>query len=93
MLGAPIKAGTSFSEILFDELDAIQLSESTPEQRTPVASGPQRFTGDEIGDTLYDPDVEGDCSATNLRIGVSLPAAPTLETVEEMEDVDIAVYE
>jgi DNA-directed RNA polymerase beta' subunit len=93
MLGAPIKAGTSFSEILFDELDAIQLSESTPEQRTPVASGPQRFTGDEIGDTLYDTEVEGDCSAANLRIGVSLPVAPTLETVEEMEDVDIAVYE
>jgi DNA-directed RNA polymerase II subunit RPB1 len=93
MLGAPIKAGTSFSEILFDELDAIQLSESTPEQRTPVISGPQQFTGEELRDSLYDTEVEGDCSATNLRIPVSLPAANTLETVEEMEDVDIAVYD
>ena len=93
MLGAPIKAGTSFSEILFDEIDAIHLSESTPEQRTPVISGPQQFTGEELSDSLYDTEVEGDCSAANLRIPVSLPAANTLETVEEMEDVDIAVYE
>lgn len=93
MLGAPIKAGTSFSEILFDEIDAIHLSESTPEQRTPVISGPQQFTGEELRDGLYDTEVEGDCSAANLRIPVSLPAANTLETVEEMEDVDIAVYE
>jgi DNA-directed RNA polymerase II subunit RPB1 len=93
MLGAPIKAGTSFSEILFDEIEAIQLSESTPEQRTPVISGPQQFTGEELRDGLYDTEAEGDCSAMNLRIPVSLPAANTLETVEEMEDVDIAVYE
>jgi len=93
MLGAPIKAGTSFSEILFDEIAAIQLSETTPEQRTPVASGPQRFTGEELNDSLYNTEIEGDCSATNLRIPVSLPATNALETVEEMEDVDIAVYE
>jgi DNA-directed RNA polymerase II subunit RPB1 len=93
MLGAPIKAGTSFSEILFDEVDAIHLSETTPEQRKPVTSGPQRFTGEELDDALYDTEVEGECSATNLRIPVSLPASTALETVEEMEDVDIAVYE
>jgi DNA-directed RNA polymerase beta' subunit len=93
MLGAPIKAGTSFSEILFDEVDAIHLSETTPEQRKPVTSGPQRFTGEELDDALYDTEVEGECSATNLRIPVSLPASSALETVEEMEDVDIAVYD
>jgi hypothetical protein len=74
-------------------VDAIHLSETTPEQRKPVTSGPQRFTGEELDDALYDTEVEGECSATNLRIPVSLPASSALETVEEMEDVDIAVYE
>jgi hypothetical protein len=94
MLGAPIKAGTSFSEILFDEIDAITLGESTPEQRNAIVSGPKSFTNEELSDTLYGTDVEGECSLTNLRIPVSLPTGPQLNTVEEeMDDVEIAVYE
>jgi DNA-directed RNA polymerase II subunit RPB1 len=94
MLGAPIKAGTSFSEILFDEIDAITLGESTPEQRNAIVSGPKSFTNEELSDTLYGTDVEGECSLTNLRIPVSLPTGPQLNTVEEeMDDVEISVYE
>ncbi len=97
MLGAPIKAGTAFSELLFDEQTAIKLAESTPEQRPAVLSGPQLFTAEDIDSALYG-DGRGDdseCGADALRMQVALPAIAEDEQLvtEDMGDVDITVVE
>jgi DNA-directed RNA polymerase II subunit RPB1 len=93
MLGAPIKAGTAFSELLFDEATAIKMAESTPEQRPPAPSGPQGFTEDELDDALYGEDDGGECSTNELRLNVAMPTAPMDTVPEEMADVDIALIE
>jgi len=100
MLGAPIKAGTAFSEILYDEESAIKFAEDTPEQHAVDYNSLQPFTTDEMNDALYGADDNGECSTTNLRIPISLPtthqhAAVSMETVneEEEEGDDIEIYE
>ena len=86
MLGAPIKAGTGYSEILFDEELAVKFAESTPEQN--VSKNIQRFDENDIEGTLYEEDT-GDCSTANLRLNVAIPETIN-ESVEEMEeDVNI----
>jgi DNA-directed RNA polymerase beta' subunit len=87
MLGAPIKAGTGFSEILFDELAAVQFAESTPEQRN--IAKVEKFRPSEL-DTDDPSDV---CAASNLRLNVAIPE-PTLSTVEETEeDINVVMLD
>ena len=100
MLGAPIKAGTAFSEILYDELTAIKFAEDTPEQHPIEYDSLAPFTNDEMNDALYGADDNGECSVTNLRIPISLPTthqhpAVSMNTIneEEEEGDDIAIYE
>ena len=90
MLGAPIKAGTGFSELLFDEEAAIKFAESTPEQHPQPTGSMQRFPEGEE-DEQYDE--TGECSAANIQLNVAIPEA-TLETVEETEeDVNIVTLD
>jgi DNA-directed RNA polymerase II subunit RPB1 len=90
MLGAPIKAGTGFSELLFDEEAAIKFAESTPEQHSQPTGSMQRFPEGEE-DEQYDDN--GECSAANIQLNVAIPEA-TLETVEETEeDVNIVTLD
>ena len=92
MLGAPIKAGTGFSEILFDEELAIRLAESTPEQPIAKDGGPKRFDQGNIEDTIYDEE-SGECASSNIRMNVAIPDA-TLDTVEECdEDINIVMID
>lgn len=102
MLGAPIKAGTAFSEILLDEQAAIEFNASAPEQEAAVYETLAPFTNEEIQDALYGADDSGECSATNLRIPVSLPMdrkehaddqMPMDTITEENEYDDVAIYE
>jgi DNA-directed RNA polymerase II subunit RPB1 len=87
MLGAPIKAGTGFSEILFDEMSAIQFAESTPEQRN--IAKVEKFRPSEL-----DTDDPSDaCATSNLRLNVAIPE-PTLSTVEETEeDINVVMLD
>ena len=102
MLGAPIKAGTAFSEILLDEQTAIEFNASAPEQEAATYETLAPFTNEEIQDALYGADDSGECSATNLRIPVSLPMdrkehdddqMPMDTITEENEYDDVAIYE
>ena len=93
MLGAPIKAGTAFSELLFDEAAAMKLATSTPEQRPAAPSGPQSYTAENIEDSLYGEDDTGECSTNELRLNVAMPAAPMNTVLEEEADVDIDIIE
>ena len=95
MLGAPIRAGTGFSELIYDELAAIKLAESTPEQIRRGPMGPQVYTESELDDALYG-DVDRTVCATTmneLQLNVAIPAARLQTVEEEIADVDIAIIE
>ena len=89
----PIRAGTAFSSILFDEATAIKLG--TPDQRVSIKKGVGAMTEEELDDILVgDDDLEGPCAPQNLRMAVPMPAAPLLSVTEEMEeDLEIAVLD
>ena len=96
MLGAPIKAGTSFSELMLDELAAVRFAESTPEQRLEGIQGrdgPGALTEADIQTALYGDDAPGPCSLSELRMNVALPAAPLDAVPETMEDVEVLLLD
>jgi DNA-directed RNA polymerase II subunit RPB1 len=102
MLGAPIKAGTAFSEILLDEAAAIEFNATAPEQEAATYETLAPFTNEEIQDALYGADDMGECSATNLRIPISLPMDRAhyteeqmpMDTITEDNEYDgVAIYE
>ena len=98
MLGAPIKAGTSFSEIMLDEGAALQLASTTPEQMLEgikCREGPGTLSEDEIHTALYGEDTPGPCSLSELRMNVALPAPQgSLDVVPEtMEDVEVVLLD
>ncbi len=92
MLGAPIKAGTCFSEILFDEEVAVNLAASAPvNQRLEHPKPLIAYTDDELDARLYgDESAEGACNLNELRMNVALPNVP-LGTVEEGDEDDIEI--
>lgn len=89
MLGAPIRAGTAFTEILLDETAAIELARTTPEQTVKIQpkKGPQAMGEADIENILY-AEKTGDCATANIRLEAALPPAPTI-TTEEIPDVDV----
>jgi DNA-directed RNA polymerase subunit A" len=93
MLGAPIRAGTAFTEILLDEAAAVELANTTPEQTFTIhpSAGPQAYSMEDIDNALYGED-NTECATSRIRLDVALP--PAMETIpEEIPDVDIAVLE
>jgi DNA-directed RNA polymerase II subunit RPB1 len=91
MLGAPIRAGTAFTEILLDEAAAIELANTRPEQNLTMkpASGPLRMSKDDLETLLYTQE-SGDCAPSVLRLDAALP--PPMETIaEEIPDVEITL--
>ena len=96
MLGAPIKAGTAFSEIMLDEGTALQLAASTPEQTVEGIrgrDGPGALSEEEIHTALYGEDTPGPCSLSELRMNVALPAPPLMAVPETMEDVEVVLLD
>jgi len=89
MLGAPIKAGTAFSEILFDEEAGIQLATSTPDQLVQPASGPQAYTEEQEQALMYGRDDTGECAIDEVRLQVAVPDHGG--NVEEEADVDVEI--
>jgi DNA-directed RNA polymerase II subunit RPB1 len=94
MLGAPIRAGTAFTELMLDEEAAIKLAESTPEQiERGGRMGPGELTEQAMYDALYGEDVPGPCSLSELRMNVALPPASEDVLPETMEDVEITLID
>lgn len=90
MLGAPIRAGTGFSELLFDEQAAVKLAQSTPEQKV-KAIQPQVITADEMNVITYGDDRDrGECGdiVDAMRNNIALPPA-RLEAVAEEPDGEV----
>jgi DNA-directed RNA polymerase II subunit RPB1 len=91
MLGAPIRAGTAFSEILFDEAAAVTLG--MPDQLVSVNRGFGTMTEGEIDEMLgEDEDDDGDCAPRNLHMKVPMPIPEEGEIHEEMDD-DLEITE
>jgi len=95
MLGAPIRAGTAFSEILFDEAAAVKLAESTPDQNPPEATGPIQFTEDELDNAVYGTVDRGACGTAidELTANLGLPSTNQLVIEEEVPDIDVAIVD
>jgi DNA-directed RNA polymerase II subunit RPB1 len=95
MLGAPIKAGTAFSELLLDEAAAVKLAETTPEQLPSTLSTQNFMTDEEIDDAVFGVQDRGVCGTAmdTLESGVGLPTMAESAIEEEVPDVDIAVIE
>jgi DNA-directed RNA polymerase II subunit RPB1 len=95
MLGAPIRAGTAFSEILFDEMGAAKLATSTPAQAMPVPTGPGAFNEEDVDEAIYGDEDEDDlCGPKNLTLNVPMPTGESADIEEELEDdLDIAIVE
>jgi DNA-directed RNA polymerase II subunit RPB1 len=93
MLGAPIRAGTAFSEILFDSAAAIKIG--MPDQIMSIKKGVGAMNEEELEEIMMgDDDLEGPCAPQNLRMTVPMPAAPDTVITEEMEeDLEIAVLD
>jgi DNA-directed RNA polymerase II subunit RPB1 len=99
MLGAPIRAGTAFSEILYDEVVAVKLAESTPEQT--VREVRNVFKAADI-DNLYEVPEDDMCAnaVQELTAQHFLPSqqsqhADGMHSLEEetIEDVEISMVE
>ena len=89
MLGAPIRAGTAFTEILFDEAAAIELAKTTPQQTAHRPAKMPLVIGEkDIENILYGSD-GGVCAPANIKMDVALPPAPLGVIEEEIPDVEI----
>lgn len=96
MLGAPIRAGTAFSDILFDEQSAVKLAQSTPEQKV-KAIQPQVITADEMNMITYGADQDrGECGiiVDAMRNNITLPPARLDAVIEEPDaEVDLLIVD
>jgi len=91
MTGQPIRGGTSFSEILFDEQAFMRLQEGLP----PIKEGEEDEddyvpTEDDIENELYE-SMEDKCSLANLKLNVTLGTHTMMDLDEP--DVDVIVVD
>ena len=91
MTGQPIRGGTSFSEILFDEQAFMRLQEGLP----PIKEGEEEEddyvpTEDDIENELYE-SMEDKCSLANLKLNVTLGTHTMIDLDEP--DVDVIVVD
>lgn len=92
MLGAPIRAGTAFTEILLDEALAIDLMKATPQQTVGLTPGkaPAPISEQDAEDAIYTEDL-GDCALPVLKMTAALPPIPEQPVEEEIPDVTITL--
>ena len=96
MLGAPIRAGTAFSELLFDEQAAFKLAKSTPAQKAQAVQ-PQIITADEMNVITYGGDIDrGECGdiVDAMRSNITLPPTRLGAVAEEPDtEVDLLIVD
>ncbi len=92
MLGAPIRAGTAFTEILLDEELAMELAKTKPQQTVGLTPGkaPVPVSDQDADDAIYMEDL-GDCALPVLKMTAALPPIPEQPVEEEIPDVAITL--
>uniref|UniRef100_A0A6C0DQY4 DNA-directed RNA polymerase n=1 Tax=viral metagenome TaxID=1070528 RepID=A0A6C0DQY4_9ZZZZ len=91
MTGQPIRGGTTFSDILLDEVAFLRMQQGLPpvKQVDDSMDAPPP-TQDEVDQELYS-NPDDPCSASRLRVNIALPKANQyLEEEEDIELVEIA---
>lgn len=96
MLGAPIRAGTAFSELMFDEQAAMKLAQSTPDQKIKKIHA-QIITADEMDAVTFGADQDrGECGdiVDGIRNNITLPPARLTAVAEEPDaEVDLLIVD
>jgi DNA-directed RNA polymerase beta' subunit len=96
MLGAPIRAGTAFSELMFDEQAAIKLAQSTPDQKVKKIHA-QIITADDMNAVVLGADQDrGVCGdiVDGMRNNITLPPARLTAVAEEPDaEVDLLIVD
>jgi DNA-directed RNA polymerase beta' subunit len=86
MTGQPIRGGTSFSEILFDEQAFMRLQEGLPPVPDSEEEEEYEATEEDIENELYE-SAEDKCAVANLKLNVTLGA----QTTVDLEEPDVEV--
>lgn len=87
MMGQPIRGGTSFSQILVDEVAMKGLMESLPEgeEAEDDIAVDETLTNDQILNEIYNANPSDPCSTAQLKMNVMLP--PSTNLIEEPDIV------
>jgi DNA-directed RNA polymerase II subunit RPB1 len=91
MLGAPIRAGTAFSEVMLDEMKAIEYGRAAPAYEEMLRKN-EELSEEAIDDMIYGIEEEGECAPANLKIDVTIPKVSTI-IEEDIEDSEIVVID
>ncbi len=91
MLGAPIRAGTAFSEIMLDEMKAIEFGKLAPVHEELLRSN-EGLGEEDVEDMIYGMDEDDECAPSSLRINVAIPKVQT--TIEDdVEETEIVIVD
>jgi hypothetical protein len=91
MLGAPIRAGTAFSEIMLDEMKAIEFGKLAPVHEELLRSN-EELGEEDVENMIYGMDEDDECAPSSLRIDVAIPKVQT--TIEDdVEETEIVIVD
>jgi len=86
MLGSVIHGGTSFTDVLYDEVVGMKLKKEAPPPRTSVLEVHEELSQEQIDAKLYAP-----TTSSYVPIETGLPVATTAPTEEEDFDLELVV--
>jgi DNA-directed RNA polymerase II subunit RPB1 len=93
MLGAPIRAGTAFSELLYDEDTAMKID--MPEQGVRPKRAPAPYGEEEVANMIYgrdDEPADDDCALDAAALHVNVPVVrPDAMFAEEEDETDVEI--
>jgi len=84
MLGSVIRGGTSFTDVLYDEVAAIQMRKDAPPPPSAILEMQGEFTQEEIDSKLYAPK-----ASAFQALDIAVPASTEVQTAVEEEDFDV----
>ena len=84
MLGSVIKGGTSFTDVLYDEVAAIQMRKDAPPPPSAILEMQGEFTQEQIDSKLYAPK-----ASAFQALDIAVPASTEVQTAVEEEDFDV----
>jgi hypothetical protein len=90
MMGQPIRGGTSFSQILLDELALFRLMKGLPPTAPTIEQDEEGPTEDDVDAVLYTkPD--DPCAAVQTQMNMMLP--PKAQMNEDEDDIELQILE
>ena len=91
MVGAAIRAGTGFSDIMLDEMKAIEYGKLAPIHEQSLRENTE-LDEETIDNMIYGTEEDDECAATNIQIAVTIPKVQTM-IEEDIEDTEIVLMD